>query len=103
MSQSDAAREINDIINIQKGKKQQIKKNLSYFDLINFSDSLTCPAMFVTGLNDTIAPPECVLGLFNRIKTEKVIEVYPDDVNEAGGDRQKIKAMDWLVKHILTD
>lgn len=103
ISQSDAAREINDIINIQKGKKQQIKKNLSYFDIINFSNSLQCPAMFVTGLNDTIAPPECVLGLFNRIQTEKVIEVYPDDGNEAGGDKQKIKAMDWLAKYILAD
>ncbi len=103
ISQSDAAREINDIINIQKAKKQQIKKNLSYFDIINFSDSLECPVMFVTGLNDTIAPPECVLGLFNRVRCEKVIEVYPDDGNEAGGDKQKVKAIDWLADIILAD
>lgn len=103
MSQSDAAREINDIINVQKGKKHQIKKNLSYFDINNFAERLTCPAMFVSGLNDTIAPPECVFGIFNRLQCSKVIEVYPDDGNEAGGEKQKVKAMDWLAKILLTD
>ncbi|NLV68891.1 MAG: hypothetical protein GXY14_14565 [Spirochaetes bacterium] len=103
ISQSDASREINDIINIQKSRKHQIKKNLSYFDINNFADRLKCPAMFVSGLNDTIAPPECVLGVFNRLQCEKVIEVYPDDGNDAGGEKQRIKAMDWLAKIILTD
>lgn len=103
ISQSDAAREINDIINVQKGKKAQIKKNLSYFDINNFAGRLTCPAMFVSGLNDSIAPPECVLGIFNRLQCEKIIEVYPDDGNSAGGEKQKIKSMEWLVKLILED
>lgn len=100
ISTSDTSVEINDIINVQKGKKSQIKKNLTYFDIINFSRNLNCPAMFVTGLLDEISPPECVLGLFNNLQVEKTIEVYPDEGNEAGGDTQHIRAVNWLISEI---
>ncbi len=103
ISQSDTAREINDIINIQKGKKNQIKRNLSYFDIINFSHDLKAPTLFITGLMDQISPPECVMGLFNHIQSEKTIEIYPDEGNEAGGESQKIKAINWLSGEILRD
>jgi cephalosporin-C deacetylase len=102
-SQSDVAREINDIINVQKAKKNQIKKNLTYLDVINFSHHITCPVLFVTGLSDMISPPECVMGLFNNIQSEKTVEVYPDAGNEAGGESQVIKAVNWLTDTILLD
>ena len=41
------------------------------------------------------------MGLFNNLQGEKTIEVYPDDGNEAGGDKQKIKAIDWLIDIVL--
>ncbi len=103
ISLSDTSREINDIINVQKAKKHQIKKNLTYFDIINFSHNLTCPALFITGLQDEISPAECVMGLFNNIQGEKTIEVYPDSGNEAGGESQRIKAIHWLSDIILAD
>jgi len=103
ISQSDTSREINDIINVQKTKKIQIKKNLTYFDIINFSHNIGCPALFITGLKDTISPPECVMGLFNNVQGEKTIEVYPDGGNEAGGEPQRLKAVNWLIDSILSD
>jgi len=103
ISQSDTAREINDIINIQKGKKNQIKRNLSYFDIINFSHDLQAPALFITGLKDEISPAECVMGLFNHIQSEKTIEIYPEDGNEAGGDAQLIKSINWLTDLTLSN
>lgn len=95
LSDSDASREINDIIAVQKNKKNQIKKNLSYFDIINFSDNLKCPALFITGLKDSAAPSECVMGLFNRLQCSKYIEIYPDEGSEAGGEKQKKAAVKW--------
>lgn len=103
ISQSDTSREINDIINVQKAKKNQIKKNLTYFDIINFSHSISCPALFISGLKDTISPPECVMGLFNNVQGDKTIEIYPDGGNEAGGEDQKLKATNWLIDSILSD
>jgi cephalosporin-C deacetylase len=102
-SQSNVAREINDIINVQRTKKNQIKKNLTYLDLINFSRSIICPTLFITGLSDMISPPECVMGLFNNIQSEKTIEIYPDSGNEAGGEDQVLKALNWLTNAILSD
>ena len=102
-SESDTSREINDIINVQKAKKSQIKKNLTYFDIINFSHSINCPALFITGLKDTISPPECVMGLFNNVQGEKTIEVYPEGGNEAGGETQRLKAVNWLIDSVLSD
>jgi cephalosporin-C deacetylase len=102
-SQSDITREINDIIHVQRAKKNQIKKNLTYLDIINFSHSIICPTLFITGLSDIISPPECVMGLFNNIQSEKTIEVFPDSNNEAGGEKQVIKAVNWLTDIILSD
>jgi cephalosporin-C deacetylase-like acetyl esterase len=96
LSDSDASREINDIIAVQKNKKSQIKKNLSYFDIINFSDNLACPVLFITGLKDSGAPAECVMGLFNRLQCSKYIEIYPDEGADAGGENQKKAAVNWL-------
>ncbi len=101
ISQSHAASEINDIITIQRGKKNQIKKNLSYFDIINFSHKLTCPSLFVSGLNDVISPAECIMGLFNHIQSEKEIEIFPEDGNSAGNEKQFMKSLDWLTDHVL--
>jgi len=96
LSESDVAREINDIIAIQKNKKGQIKKNLTYFDIINFSDNFKCPALFITGLKDTSSPTECVMGLFNRLQCEKYIEVYPDEGEKPGGDKQRKASIKWI-------
>jgi cephalosporin-C deacetylase len=103
ISQSDTAREINDIINVQKTRKAQIKKNLTYFDIINFSHNIKCPAYFISGLNDSFSPTECVMGLFNNIQSEKTIEIYPDGGNDSGGETQKIKAVNWLIESVTAE
>ena len=100
ISTSDATNEINEFLAGSKGKKKDIKKNLSYFDALNFSDRITCPVLVITGFKDTISPPECVFALFNHIMTEKVMEVYPDEGYGAGGENQFKKSIQWLVGKI---
>ncbi len=100
ISESDAAKEINDIINVQKSKKHQIKKNLTYFDIINFVPLFNTPVLFISGLMDETAPAECVLGFFNLIQSEKTIEVYPEEGNSPGGEAQRIRAINWLISEI---
>jgi|GEM_PF-221368 len=103
ISTGEITKEINDIVSIQKKRKDIIKKNLSYFDLINFSDKINCPAYFVTGLNDSIAPSECTMGLFNILKTEKTIEVYPEGDNHCGGGTQAVKTVKWVTDQLIRD
>jgi cephalosporin-C deacetylase len=96
VSTSEATAEINEYLSLQKTKKKLIKKNLSYFDTINFADRVAGPALFTVGFKDTISPPQCVFALFNHFKCEKTIEVYPDDGNDAGGAAQFEKSVRWL-------
>ncbi len=96
VSTSEATAEINEYLSLQRTKKKLIKKNLSYFDAINFADRVAGPALFTVGFRDTISPPQCVFALFNHFKCEKTIEVYPDDGNDAGGAAQFEKSIQWL-------
>ncbi|MCX7677860.1 MAG: acetylxylan esterase [Spirochaetes bacterium] len=100
LSQSDAAAEINKFINEHRTKSKQVKRNLTYFDALNFSDKITCPTLVTVGFKDTDAPPLCIFGLFNRLQCDKTIEVYPDEGNDAGGAKQFKKALQWMISII---
>ncbi|MDY6968623.1 MAG: acetylxylan esterase [Spirochaetota bacterium] len=96
ISKSDATKEINDYLSNNKSKKNQIKINLSYFDSINLAENVRCPVLTTVGFKDTLSPPECIFALFNHLLCEKTMEIYPDQGNEAGGEDQFIKSINWL-------
>ncbi len=98
VSESDSAREINDFLQRNKSKNRQIKKNLTYFDALNFADKISCPTLVTVGFKDKISPPQCVFALFNHLLCDKTIEVYPDQGNEAGGQKQLKKSITWLTE-----
>lgn len=97
VSKSDAAAEINGFIEKHRTQNRQVKKNLTYFDALNFSDKITCPCMVTVGFKDTLAPPECVFALFNHMLCDKTMEIYPDQGNEAGGEKQFQKTLKWMI------
>ncbi len=100
ISESDASNEINEFVGTVKSRKKQIKDTLTYFDALNFADKISCPVLATVGFKDTLSPPECVFSLFNHIQSEKVIEVYPEEGNTAGGNTQFKKSIQWLAKQI---
>jgi cephalosporin-C deacetylase len=85
---------------VPKLKQIQIKNNLALFDILNFTDKIKIPILVTSGLKDTIAPPSCTMGFFNRLLTDKTIEIYPEDGNTAGGNQQTIKSIKWLKNRI---
>ncbi len=101
ISKSDATNEINQFLSNNQSKKKLIKKNLSYFDAINFTDKIKIPTLAAVGLKDTISPPECVFALFNHLRCEKTVEVYPEDDHNAGGEIQFKKAVQWTKEILL--
>jgi cephalosporin-C deacetylase len=101
ISKSDATWEINSFLSRNQSKKKIIKKNLSYFDAINFADKINIPIMAAVGLKDTISPPECIFALFNHLQCEKTMEVYPEDDHNAGGEVQFKKAVEWTKAILL--
>ena len=100
ISTSEMTLEINEFIGSRAAKKKEVKSRLSYFDGINFSDMVKCPVMVTVGLKDTIAPPQCSFALFNRLETEKTVEVYPEEGNSAGGAAQHKKSVAWMSRSL---
>jgi len=98
ISTSEATAEINEYLSLQRARKRFVKKNLSYFDAINFADRITGPTLATVGFKDTESPPQCVFALFNHLKCDKTIEVYPDDGNDAGGAAQFEKSVRWMME-----
>ncbi|TAL39938.1 MAG: hypothetical protein EPN93_00295 [Spirochaetes bacterium] len=96
ISTGDATREINEYLEQHKTRKKAVKKNLTYFDGINFSDRIRCSTLTTVGFRDTISPPECVFALFNHLLCDKTIEVYPEDGNRAGEEKQFRKSLKWI-------
>ncbi len=95
-STGDATREINEFLEQHRSRKKTVKKNLSYFDGINFSDRIRCATLATVGFKDTLSPPECVFALFNHLLCEKTIEVYPEEGNRAGEEKQFLKSLKWM-------
>jgi cephalosporin-C deacetylase-like acetyl esterase len=99
-SGSDSAREINEYIRANSSKAATVKKNLSYFDALPFASKFGGHVMMSIGMRDGIAPPECSMALFNHFLCEKEMQIYPDDGNESGGEKQFRKASSWLVAEL---
>ncbi|WP_161978956.1 acetylxylan esterase [Streptococcus sp. S784/96/1] len=70
---------------------------LAYMDVKNFAHRITCPVLFITGLEDDICPPSTQFAIYNRLTTEKSHYILPD----YGHDAMHVKVND-LVYDFLT-
>lgn len=96
------SKEISEQISNAKSKKAQVKKNLSYFDSLNFSKKIKIPTLVSVGMEDTVSHPKSVFALFNHLVCDKRMQVYPTEGNEAGiaGDKQNLANLEFA-KEIL--
>lgn len=70
--------EISDFIRSHPALEAQVWRTLSYVDMLNLAQRITCPAVLTVGLWDEICPPSTVYAVFHRIaSTEKVLKVLP--------------------------
>lgn len=56
---------------------RQVFQTLSYYDVLNLVDRIRCPVRASCCLKDPAIPPECVFAGYNRITSDKDIEIYP--------------------------
>lgn len=102
LSESDVTSEINDFIaqSTGRGQKKKIKDNLTYYDALNFVDRVKCDVVQIAGFKDTFAPPQCAFGFFNRLTTDKSMEIYPEQGHLPGNDTQFLRSQEWLIERI---
>lgn len=52
-------------------KREELFETLSYFDVKNFADKITCPVYMAFGLQDPTCPPHTNFAIYNMVKSSK--------------------------------
>lgn len=81
----------------QHKREEEIFTRLGYIDIQNLAGRIQGEVLMGVGLSDTICPPSTQFAAFNKIRSEKTAEIYPDFGHEQlpGFDE---KAMQFLLK-----
>jgi len=74
-------------------------RTLSYYDVMHFANRIRCPLLGSCGLKDGMTPPDCVFAGFNKVTSEKRIEVYPFGGHEVPAVHVE-KELAWLRSHL---
>ncbi len=73
---SACAADISRFIELNPEFEETVFNTMSYYDVINFVDSIQCPVIMSCGMKDEQTPPDCVYAAYNKIKSEKFIHNY---------------------------
>ncbi|MFB5761651.1 acetylxylan esterase [Paenibacillus medicaginis] len=76
----------------------KVLETLSYFDMLNLGCRITIPVMVSVGLKDTICMPETIFAAYNRITSQKRIEIYPFTGHDVGA-RQQRRTAEFILDH----
>lgn len=63
-------------------REEEIFNKLGYIDVQHLARRIRADVMFVTGLMDTVCPPSTQFAIYNRINSEKRMDIYPDFTHE---------------------
>ncbi|MCC7300469.1 MAG: alpha/beta fold hydrolase [Verrucomicrobia bacterium] len=77
-------------------RAETVRRNLSYFDNINFAPEIRCPVLVSCGLKDTICPPECTVAVYNKIRATKELAVYPLAGHEGGRAVHSVRKLEFM-------
>ena len=78
---------------------EQVFTTLSYFDVMNLADRITCPTHVTVGLMDAVCPPSTVFAAYNRITAPKAALVSSFALHEhLPGAREA--QLHWFAEHL---
>jgi cephalosporin-C deacetylase len=72
---------------------------LSYFDIVNLADRITCPTHVTVGLMDEICPPSTVFAAYNYIAAEKELFVSPFGQHKTFPGVREAQ-LGWAARHL---
>ena len=80
-------------------QRQAMLDTLRYFDTLTLADAIACPTLVNIGMADSTCPYETVMPVFDRIKAQKSLLVYPDLTHSPCADFN-VHAMNWLKRYL---
>jgi cephalosporin-C deacetylase len=97
LTDRDPYREIGNYLKTHRGRTEQVRRTLAYFDGVHFAARGRAPALFSAALEDQTCPPSTVFAAFNAWPhDDKEIEVYEFNDHEGGGPYQEAAKLSWL-------
>jgi len=78
--------------------KTKSRKALEYLDCLYFAEAFKQPFFVTVGLADEKNLPAPAFGLFNHLRTEKTMDLFPDEERDASGAEQRKKSIDFLAQ-----
>ncbi len=81
---------------IEERGRTKIKKSLDYVDILHWSETITPPVLVTLVLDDQLHPPKCTFAVFNHLRCDKAMELYPDMTADPDGTQQRKKTMKFL-------
>lgn len=81
-------------------RRDAVLHTLSYFDNANLAHRIAIPVMVSVGFKDTVCPPEAVYAAYNRITSDKRIEVYPFNGHSTGNGHLR-KVLEFIKKQVF--
>ncbi len=74
---------------------EAVLDTLAHFDMLNLSHRIRIPVRMTVGLKDLVCMPETIFAVYNRLDTDKQLDVYPFSGHEVG-TRQTRRHMEAL-------
>jgi cephalosporin-C deacetylase len=79
----------------------RVFRTLSYFDVFNLADRITCPVLATVGLQDLVCPPSTVFATYNRIPAAvKELRVFPYGAHEWFATHYETK-LAWARRYVM--
>ena len=88
-----------DYLKAHPDKTEEAYNTLSYFDTMNMADKIKCEVYASVGLADDICPAKFFFATYNRIKSQKEIELYPFNGHEGGGAFHTMRKLRHVQKY----
>lgn len=84
---------------LYEGREEKVQTALSYYDVVNFAQSIKVPGFFSWGFNDATTPPTSFYSAFNVIQSPKKTFIIPEGVHKIYPEQRK-KTYDWLLGNL---
>lgn len=91
---------VQEYLKVQPDQTDRVMEVLSYFDTMNLAERIQCPVFASVGGEDPVCPAKLYFAAYNRIQSEKQIEIYPFNGHEGGRNLHHERKLRYAAEHV---
>jgi cephalosporin-C deacetylase len=91
--------ELSDYLNAHPSNRAEALATLAWFDPMSLVERITCPVLVNVGMKDETCPFRTIMPVFEKIKCQKALMIYPDLGHSPRTDFNN-HAKNWLDRYL---